>query len=178
MYSGIECICVVGNANFCSDAEIGHSDKSSGHAWNMVCINGKHAHIDVTWDISLSQTSKFYRYDYFCIPDVDSCEDHIMESDWKYPKCNRNSGLNYFEDVGSLIKGLEHLRTYMKQELKKRPDYLYFKVYREPNLPNDLNEKIDEWFNCFLKKNLNCSWSYYSIINKEQLVFLYKLAYL
>ena len=53
---GITCWCIAGMA---SD-ELG----SDGHAWNMVCIDGKYYYIDVCWNDPIGGGAE-YRHDYF-----------------------------------------------------------------------------------------------------------------
>lgn len=46
------------------------------HAWNLVRIDGRWFHIDVTADLCLSKSIVPYRYDYFCLSDRDIRRDH------------------------------------------------------------------------------------------------------
>lgn len=62
------------------------------HAWNIVKIDGKPYHLDVTWDINLSD-KKSFRYDYFNLMDKDILLDHSPTV--KYPACVSNQD-NYF----------------------------------------------------------------------------------
>lgn len=55
------------------------------HAWNIVKIDSKPYHLDVTWDINLS-TKKYRRYDYFNLSDKEILKDHQPKI--KYPSCN------------------------------------------------------------------------------------------
>lgn len=101
------------------------------HAWNIVCLDGKNAHVDITWDIGLSELSHFYRYDYFCIPDEWIKEDHAFED---LPACVDN--ISYFEAKKRVFHDYDSLRSFVHQELKKKTPYLYFKM----SMDGDLNE--------------------------------------
>lgn len=71
---GIECVCISGIAN------------GGGHMWNMVKIDGKWYHADVTWDDPLAPDGKpRLRYDYFLISEAKIKEDHTINSTFKIP---------------------------------------------------------------------------------------------
>ncbi len=63
----IKCIMVTGTAS--------DSQGSGPHAWNIVKINGKTYHLDITWDIGLS-TSRQISYKYFNVLDKKIYKDH------------------------------------------------------------------------------------------------------
>ena len=60
-----------------------NDNKTEGHAWNIVRIDGKLYHLDVTFDMTLK--NKMNRYDYFNLSDDDIKKDHIITSE--APKC-------------------------------------------------------------------------------------------
>ena len=93
------------------------------HAWNIICLDGRYAHVDITWDIGVSELSKFYRYDYFCIPDEWIREDHIFED---FPKCDDN--ISYFESKNRVFTDYGSLGKFLDEELRKKSSYLYFKM--------------------------------------------------
>lgn len=71
---GIECLLVSGTAD------------GGGHMWNMVKVDGKWYHMDVTWDDPLTTSGKpMLRYDYFLISEAKIKEDHIIENTFKIP---------------------------------------------------------------------------------------------
>ena len=71
---GIECVCISGIAN------------GGGHMWNMVKIDGKWYHADVTWDDPLTSDGRpVLRYNYFLISDAKIREDHTIDSTFKIP---------------------------------------------------------------------------------------------
>lgn len=61
------------------------------HMWNLVRIDGKWYHVDVTWDdpvINGVSDESTIVYDYFCLPDEKILEDHIIEEGiLLYPRC-------------------------------------------------------------------------------------------
>ncbi len=80
---GIECLLVSG---------IGTTSLSSGpHMWNMVKVDGKWYHIDVTWDDPLTTSGKpTLRYDYFLISEAKIKEDHTIDNTFKIPSAPSN----------------------------------------------------------------------------------------
>ena len=67
------------------------------HAWNAVELDGKFYHVDITWDITLSNSFKQLRHDYFCLDDVEISKDHV------------------FQNIGIVCESLE-LKYYRKTE--------------------------------------------------------------
>lgn len=55
---------------------------NSEHMWNIVRLNGKYYHLDVTWDISTKSTGSRF-LDYFLIDDALAMRDHIWNHDIK-----------------------------------------------------------------------------------------------
>ena len=62
------------------------TSKGQSHAWNLVYINGKWRHVDLTWDDPVS-SSDILRYDYYNLSDNEISEDHSWDTS-KYPKAN------------------------------------------------------------------------------------------
>ena len=78
-YIGLSSLIVVGKARNLFDED----DEMEDHSWNIVRIEEKTYHLDITFDISL--TDKIKRYDYFNLSDEDIKKEHIVVSDT--PKC-------------------------------------------------------------------------------------------
>lgn len=131
-YFGIPCLVAIGKASL---RNIG---SDLGHAWNIVCLNGKYTHVDITWDVGVSEMSSFYRYDYFCIPDAWIRQDHEFSG---YPACTDES-LNYFETKKRVFKDYRSLKVFLRNELKKNPDYVYFKMSVR-DTPENIVQKTD-----------------------------------
>lgn len=65
-----------------------------GHAWNMVRIDDKWYHIDVTWDDPVPDQGDKIQYKYFLIRDEDISKDHKWVKN-DYPKCTSSDYLYY-----------------------------------------------------------------------------------
>ncbi len=80
---GIECVCIAGTAT--------SSVASGEHMWNMVKVDGKWYHIDVTWDDPLTTSGKpTLRYDYFLISDAQIKKDHTINNVFTVPTAPSN----------------------------------------------------------------------------------------
>lgn len=66
---------------------ISGTSKGIGHAWNLVRLDGRWYHLDVTWDDPVPDQAGRLRYDYYLLPDKLIKKDHF----WK------TGGLNGFE---------------------------------------------------------------------------------
>ena len=59
--------------------------------WNMVKVDGKWYHMDVTWDDPLTSDGRpMLRYDYFLISEAKIREDHTIDNDFKIPTAPSN----------------------------------------------------------------------------------------
>lgn len=77
---GIDSIVVQGTIN------------AEGHAWNLVKLNGRWKHVDLTGDLKLSESAGVLSHVLFAVAD-EQVKDHIRDTG-KYPAC---TGENYFE---------------------------------------------------------------------------------
>lgn len=104
--AGIQSFVVIGSS------ENPATKQDVGHAWNIVRIDGKYYHTDLTWN---DQGERIY-HAYFNLTDTAIKEDHeITETAYELPECNSDEA-NYFtvkggkissysvQTVGSLLK--------------------------------------------------------------------------
>ena len=107
-YLGVKSLVVCGEAK-----DPSQGSKMESHAWNIVKMDGKAYHLDVTFDMSL--TNRINRYDYFNLPDEEIKKDHVITGD--VPVCS-TTGKDYFS-VNSLLAHspselTKHIRTSLK----------------------------------------------------------------
>ena len=169
-YLGVECILVVGMAGNEPSKVLENQD----HAWNMIKINGKYGHVDVTWDMRSSRISNQYCYDYFGVSDKVFSVNHS----WKeYPVCVEHGGLTYFEQTGKLFKNPTELKQYVKNELSKHPSKLYFQLDNTASITDKLIEKIKEYIKKQIFQDSVGSKNYQLYMNRELYIFLYIIHY-
>lgn len=140
------------------------------HAWNIVCLKEQVSHIDVTWDINLSVTSKHTRFDYFCLPDRCMKKDHLY---YGLPECKVDS-FTYFCRRNRWFSNAKQLRDYLESELKNGNRILYFKVEPGKKQPRTLAGKIqDQVEQTVLAYYNTCIIE--MILNESQICFFFRI---
>lgn len=127
---GVDCIIVSGTASLESIGQ------NLSHAWNIVNIQNDYVHIDVTWDIGVSQLCQRNRYDYFCISDSWIGKDHVYT---ELPQCTSYT-YSYFYNKNLLFRNLTEVKKYCVSEFNKKNNVLYFKIIGE-KLPKGSTDK-------------------------------------
>lgn len=82
---GIDCICVIGNAN-------------GSHMWNMVKLDGSWYHMDVTFDDPVSDVPTC-TYTYFCITEKEISDTHKISKFAEIPPATATK-YNYYNAMG------------------------------------------------------------------------------
>jgi hypothetical protein len=106
---GISNIVVYGTA-------INLAGKRENHAWNIVKINDKCYHIDVTWD-SCMRSDDRKCHSHLNITDTDTAQDHTWNRG-VYPKCEATQD-NYFIRNRLFFRNKEELRTHLTAGIKR-----------------------------------------------------------
>lgn len=169
----IECLIVTG------DSKIPYKDLSVGHAWNIVKINNKFYHLDVTWDAPIGKLPDELFHHYFNITDTEISIDHKW--DLNVPQCNSNEH-NYFIYYGLNVTDESALNEKLKNTIHNKQRILSFR-YTGSNSSNMNSEKLntmigDVWENRFLSRLLgsgSLSWS--MSYNERQKVFKVEFIY-
>jgi hypothetical protein len=136
-YLGVKSLIVYGNAHDPS------SNTSSSHAWNIVKLDEKTLHLDVTFDLTI--TSHYHRYDYFNLSDKEISQDH----EWvrNVPICN-TEGLDYYSANGLSLNNLTSLNKLITHHLQQGKTHFAVKIRDMPNnvnLTKKGNRKIQEY---------------------------------
>ena len=121
------------------------------HAWNVVDIYGQYYHLDVTFNLTMTDAHK--RYDYFNLTDIDILKDHKMDD--KLPPCMSTKS-NYFVLQSSIVDNLSSLENYFVRSINQGEKAMLFKI----GFPHD-QDKIENSI-LDLAKNV-----YYSQTNKS-----------
>lgn len=117
----IKCIVSMGRA---SNNSISGSDPNEYHAWNIVKIDGKAYHVDLTWDINLS-TKDLIRHTYFNLTDNDISVDHTAIEN--YPSCDAKDN-NYFYKNNLVVKCKSDLYQLIANTIKRGESSVEFRV--------------------------------------------------
>lgn len=115
--ANVACIVVSGNA---------FHNEQGGHSWNVVKIDGKAYHLDVTWDLTSSKNG-FICYDYFNLTEVEIKRDHF---DFESPICKSNEA-NYFHKSKSYFQTIQEAERYLLSEIRRGSTCVYFRIAEE-----------------------------------------------
>lgn len=147
-----------------------------GHAWNMVRVGEKAAHIDATWDMCLTIKDWPIRYDYFFLPDIEMMRDHQYVG---YPIC-RKMEMSYFERSRSQFCNLKELEEFIEKKIhgikiKNQPGKccFQFKMVGGKTTVEEVKGLLHE----SIMRYTGGGFSYETIINNEQSVFLIKILF-
>ncbi len=127
---GIHCLIVYGDA----DSTDG-TNSDIRHTWNIVKINKKNYHIDLTWDVSTSFDGNIC-YDYYCLTDDLIGADHYDFD--TMPKCVDDDE-NYFVKNKIVVDSEFELEEYLRNNLKSLPCNLYFKISFDTDMDTVIN---------------------------------------
>lgn len=107
----IKCIVVLGQAD-------PNRDYSGGayHAWNLVKINNKSYHVDVTWDNMYDKGFEHISYDYFNLTTDDILKDHRPFG--TLPLCDATD-LNYFSHTDSMVSSYNELTNLIRLRMDR-----------------------------------------------------------
>lgn len=109
---GIWCIIAISDAN--PDKNIKYR-----HAWNVIRMDGKYYHLDVTFDNSLG-SEEMIRYDYFNLNDKCFFKDHEPVI-YEIPECNDGDHFYYKDKKLSFTKMDDVAKRALQAIRKKRP---------------------------------------------------------
>ncbi|MBO4556419.1 MAG: hypothetical protein J5706_06625 [Elusimicrobiales bacterium] len=140
-----------------------------GHAWNIVKINGRFYHIDVTWD-SCVKVGRRPGYAYFNITDSEIMVDHSWENNF-YPSCS-NTADNYYVVNGILFKNRDYAEKYVIDRVNKGQKSIIIKVKRGLNTAKDVDNFIEKTFNSpLIKRQCHIQYSACHNIGTVDIVF-------
>ncbi|MEG0751422.1 MAG: transglutaminase domain-containing protein [Oscillospiraceae bacterium] len=123
---GIECHYVEGTAT--------SKNNTQGHAWNIVKVDGKYHHLDITWDDpdhmnDNNEVTNVVSYSYFLRGDEEIKLDHTIENKTPLPACEE---YGYFEKVGlsgATFKDIsDNLISALFENVKKDRYYIQFRI--------------------------------------------------
>lgn len=97
------------------------TSQDQGHAWNILKIDGKYYHVDVTWSDPYGNSLSNVSYDYYLLSDAEISNDHVIDvADHTCP--DSYTGDNYWQDIASSI---ETISTSDKMYYFKNDGLLY-----------------------------------------------------
>jgi len=116
---GISNLILSGTADSASSVYI----STGSHAWNMVELEGKYYHIDVTFDLAGSDSLRRPKYDYFCLTDLQIGRDHW--TDLRHP-ATASDRKDYHTRNGLYFESRAELSAAFAR--RSEPDYFTFRL--------------------------------------------------
>lgn len=86
----------------------------TGHAWNIIRLEGRYAHVDVTWD-STAKSDGGISHAHFNLTDEQMRKDHAWNFDF-IPTCDADE-LNYYSRIGTSIVSKTQYRDFIADQL-------------------------------------------------------------
>jgi len=110
------------------------------HAWNIIKVNNRCYHMDLTWDTNQYAELGMHSYDYFALDDEEIANDH----DWDInttPACSYND-LSYYLKSGLYANTKDRLDDILENCSKNRDKPIRVKLSLNIMLPQDAGEYI------------------------------------
>jgi transglutaminase/protease-like cytokinesis protein 3 len=108
------------------------------HAWNIVAIEGRTYHLDVTFDMTVMKKNN--RHDYFNLHDDDISRDHILSK--PLPACT-TAGRDYYTIFGMSVSSLTEMKGYIKNILASGKKTIMIKLKATKLTESDTNAIIE-----------------------------------
>lgn len=108
-----------------------------GHAWNMVTLDGKTYHVDLTWDDPVMENNdETVSYEYFNVTDAMLEKSHSWNKK-DYSRCDAVD-YNYYVYRKLVVYGFEDLAMYIQAEINEDKDKITVKVIGNPVTVEDV----------------------------------------
>ena len=159
-YLRVRCLVVTGKA-----IDPANNANVERHAWNIVMIDQKTYHLDVTFDMTIK--NKALRYDYFNLPDVEIKKDHVITGN--VPTC-QIGGNDYYTANSLYISNMGELGNYIKSAMKNGKRHILVKIKNEiysDAVANQVGETVQR--QCFAIGMSSCKIE--MSMNPNQMVF-------
>lgn len=164
--AGLPCSVLTGNSTLEGFGE------DTTHAWNLIRFGSDYTHVDVTWDLCLSVSTGYVRYDYFCLADRFQHRDHRYTAS---PVCNSEQ-YSLYARTGTSFATSSDLQKYLERELRKGTTLLQFRsdTNRASGdvLIKSINEQVNQAISRFIAYPCTISMFY----NKTQYCFFFKIS--
>ncbi len=142
--------------NLCGiETDIALGVANEEHMWNMVKINGKWYHIDLTWDDpDKTEFPDFIRYDYFCVTTDRMLELRTIEGNsHTLPEANSDD-LEYYNYNGLVVDSVEEARELFHKEAVRISEEKGSTVQFRCSTSEVYEEVMSEFFNNSSQQNV------------------------
>jgi len=132
---GFECMLVVGHSAYTSTS-------FTNHAWNIIKVQNKFYHMDITWDARRYDEYKEYSYVYFAMKDEEINNDHKWDKNTT-PSCIHND-LSFYLKYGLYVNNSSQLKEIITANIKKQSKVFRFKLSPSFTLPNKAGDYFSQ----------------------------------
>ena len=140
------------------------------HAWNVIEVDNKWYHLDVTFDLSLSNQS--IRYDYYNLCTTQISKDHRIK--YISPLIDCNCEYDYYSNKHLVFKDFDILRKYFSFAISQRKSHFQFRFDAPYN--DKLYQDIIAIWNTIVQNN-NLHIEYQLSINYCRSIFSWEVQY-
>lgn len=140
------------------------------HAWNVIEVDKKWYHLDVTFDLSIS--NKSIRYDYYNLSTAQINKDHQIKYIPSMIKCNSES--DYYSNRKLVFRDYSVLKKYFNFVISKKKEHFQFKF------DTPYNDKLYRDIHTIWKsmvQHYNLSITYQISVNYARSIFAWDVQY-
>lgn len=139
----------------------------SQHAWNIIKINNKSYHIDISWDNIYINGKKYPNYKYFNVTSNYIRKTHQITN--MMPLCD-NYYFNYYCYTKSVLRNYNDMKEFIENNYEKE-NILYFKLESDLLLKsiNEIKLKMNYFIMLKQAKNITNISKFNIIINKADM---------
>ena len=134
---GIESMLVIGKSAY-------ESVTLTSHAWNIVEMQDKHYHIDVTWDARGFDNFEEFSYAYFALSDQEAARDHLWDRN-STPACLDND-LSYYVKNNLFAENEEQLNRIIKSAGLKYEEVFRIKLSPKIDMGTNVGDGLAQMY--------------------------------
>jgi len=134
---GFECMLAIGYSAY-------ESASSVNHAWNIVKIQGRCYHMDITWDARKYEEFQALSYVYFAVNDDEIKADHDWDKSTT-PVCSFDD-FSYYNRNGIFARNAQELSKMIKAAGKRDDKLIRVKVSQDVGLGEKSGEKLAQMY--------------------------------
>jgi transglutaminase/protease-like cytokinesis protein 3 len=101
------------------------------HMWNVVEIEGKWYHIDLTWDDPRNKDGDYIGYTYFNLSQEEILKDHTIDDTYTVPLAY-SMDMNYYNYYGLTVSSIDELENVLSEQIYDSVlngrKYVYFRA--------------------------------------------------
>lgn len=117
-------------------------DQEVGHGWNIVKLEDKYYHIDVTWDLQEVNRFSSRSHMYMNLDDESMLNNHTWDIE-AYPTCNSNKE-NYYVKQKRYFRTFRSFELYCQRFLKANLTYMDVRFEDTLEIPDDGGQMLSE----------------------------------